>query len=169
MSQNAQVIRLRYSWLSQGEVEILYSLLKNPFEVDEEVSEETDNSYVSLIHIEFPITYGKNFFKELGMDRWERIKDVLKNIKWRRGKKSLMLILQFSNPIITFSINSDDDKTFGKSLDTIEYLMDVILFQIDAKRLPTDATEIKYEFDEENFRWYPDKAIGNNVEYSYIN
>jgi len=170
MSQNAQVIRLRYSWLSQGEIETLFTLLSDPFEVVEEVSEEVDDSYPSMINMEFPIAYDKTFFKTFGIDRWERMKEVLKNLKWRRGKKGIKLLLRFFGPAtVTFSIKSEDDRTFGKALDMVEYFVDIILFQIDAKRLPSDVREIKYEFDKENLRWYPDKALGNNAEYSYVN
>jgi len=168
MSDN--LIRLKYSGLSQGEVEVIFNMLCNPFDVSEEAIEEFNESYVSMISMDIPIAYGKNFFKLFGMDRWESIKEVLKNLKWRRGRKGLQFSLRFNgSPTVTFSLNTDDNKTFGKALETIEYLMDVILFQIDSKRLPNDVSEVSYAFDRENFRWYPTKAIGNNAEYSYVN
>jgi hypothetical protein len=164
------LVRLKYFGLSQGEVEVLFNMLSNPFDVSEEAIEEIDESYVSMISVDLPIAYGKTFFKTFGMDRWEGIKEVLKNLKWRRGKKGFQLSLRFNgNPAVAFSLNTDDNKTFGKALETIEYLMDVILFQIDSKRLPSDVSEVSYEFDRENFRWYPAKALGNNAEYHYVN
>ena len=54
-----------------------------------------------------------------------------------------------SKPTVSFVISTDDDKTFGRALDTVEYLMDVILFQIDSKRLPASISEVHYEFDED--------------------
>lgn len=168
MSDN--VIRLKHSRLSLGEIEILFNMLSNPFDVSEEAVEGVDEGYVSMISIDLPMTYSRDFFKTFGMERWERIKEVLKNIKWRRGKKSLQLSLRFSGkPIVAFSFDTDDDRTFGKALDTIEYLRDVILFQIDAKRLPSEVHEVSYGFDEENLRWYPSKAVGNNTNYSFSN
>ncbi len=164
------MIRLKHSGLSSGEIEILFNMLRNPFDVSEEVIEDTDESYVSMISIDLPIAYGRNFFKTFGMDRWESIKEVLRNVKWRRGKKGVQLSFRFSdNPVVAFSLNTDDNKTFGKALETIEYLMDVILFQIDPKRLPSDVSQVNYAFDREDFRWYPVNAVSNHAEYRYVN
>jgi len=163
------VIRLKHSRLSLGEIEILFNMLSNPFDVSEEAV-DVDEGYVSMISIDLPIAYTRDFFKTFGMDRWESIKEVLKNIKWRRGKKELQLSLRFNGkPIVAFSFDTDEDKTFGKALDTIEYLMDVILFQTDPKRLPSEVSEVSYGFDKENFRWYPSKAVSNNAEYRFSN
>lgn len=168
MSEN--MIRLKHSRLSPGEVETLFNMLRDPFDVSEEAIEAIDESYVSMISMDLPIPYEKNFFKTFGMDRWENVKELLKNIKWRRGKKSIQLSLLFNgSPAVKFSLDTDDNKTFGKALDTIEYLMDIILFQIDSKRLPSDVSEVSYAFDTENFRWYPVQATGSKAEYRYVN
>jgi hypothetical protein len=162
-------IRLRHSRLSIGEVEILFNMLRDPFDVTEEVIEEADPTNVSNISMELPIAYGKNFFREFGMDRWENIKEVLKNVKYRRGRKDVQMSLRFNGrPSVTFTLNTAENKTFNKALETIEYLMDVILFQIDSKRLPDSVTEVNYMFDAEDFRWFPAKAIGSK-EYHYVN
>ncbi len=167
MSDN--VIRLKHSRLSLGEIEILFNMLSNPFDVSEEAV-DVDEGYVSMISIDLPIAYSRDFFKTFGMDRWERIKEVLKNIKWRRGKKDLLLSFGFNGkPIVAFSLHTDDNKTFGKALETMEYQIDVILFQTDAKRLPTEVSEVSYGFDKENFRWHPIKATGINAEYRFSN
>ncbi len=145
-------------------------MLQNPFDVREEAVEAINENYVSMISLDLPISYGKSFFKTFGMERWESVKEVLKNIKWRRGKKDVQLLLRFGGaPAVVFAVNTDDTKTFGKAVETIEYLMDVILFQIDVKRLPSDVGEVSYAFDGENFRWYPEKATGDNAEYLFAN
>ena len=167
MSDN--VIRFKHSRLSVGEIEILFNMLSNPFDVTEEAV-DIDEGYVSMINIDLPIAYSRDFFRTFGMKRWESIKEVLKNIKWRRGKKALQLSLRFNcKPIVAFSLDTDDNKTFGKSLEAMEYQIDLILFQIDAKRLPSEVMEVSYGFDKENFRWYPTKAITGNTEYHFSN
>jgi len=168
MSEDGQTIFLRYSGLSLGEIEILFNMLRDPFEVNEQNEELSDEKYVSMLNLSFPLSYNKSFFKTFGMDKWEQIKEVLKNLKWRRGKKGVKLVLRFgNNPTVSFAIRTDDNRTFGKALDTIEYLMDVILFQIDTKRLPADISEVYYEFNDNEYRWYPSKAVGNK-EYTFV-
>ncbi len=167
MSDN--VIRFKHSRLSLGEIEILFNMLRNSFDVSEEAV-DVEGGYAGLISIDLPIAYSIDFFKTFGMDRWESIKEVLKNMKWRRGKKELQLSLRFNGkPIVAFSLDTDDNKTFGKALETLEYQMDVILFQIDARRLPSAVHEVSYGFDKDSFRWYPTKATGDNAEYHFSN
>lgn len=162
-------IRLRHSRLSIGEIEILFNMLRNPFDVIEEAVEDNDLTNVSSVAMELPIAYGKNSFKMFGMERWENIKEVLKNLKYRRGKKDVKLSLKFNgSPAVVFSVNTDDNKAFGKALETIEYFMDIILFQIDSRRLPHDVREVSYVFNIEDFRWFPVKATSKDAEYSYV-
>lgn len=168
MGEVEQTIILRYSGLSLGEIEILFNMLRDPFGVSEQIEENPDENYVSIVNISFPLSYNKNFFRTFGMDKWEQIKEVLKNLKWRRGRKGVKLTLEFGNkPTISFVIRTDSDKIFGKALDTIEYSMDVILFQIDPKRLPANIMTVHYEFDENEYRWHPSKAIGDK-EYTFV-
>ncbi|MFQ5940965.1 MAG: hypothetical protein ACE5KA_04625 [Nitrososphaerales archaeon] len=168
MNESEQTIILRHSGLSLGEIEILFNMLREPFTVNEESEEIADESYVSVVNLSFPLSYGKNFFRTFGMDKWEQIKEVLKNMKWRRGKKGVKLVLKFvSNPTVSFVVSTENDKMFGKALDTIEYLMDVILFQIDRKRLPNNIIEVHYEFNEIDYKWYPSKAISDR-EYIFV-
>lgn len=167
MSDN--VIHFKHSRLSVGEIEILFNMLSNPFGVSEQAV-DVEGGYAGMISIDLPIAYNMDFFKTFGMDRWESIKEVLKNMKWRRGRKELQLSLRFNGkPIVVFSLDTDDNKTFGKALETIEYQIDVILFQIDTRRLPSEVHEVSYGFDKENFRWHPVKASGNNAEYRFSN
>lgn len=169
MSQAEQTISMRYFGLSIGEIEILFNMLRDPFEVNEQKETSPDEDLISFVDLDFPLAYDKKFFKVFGMEKWERIKEVLKNMKWRRGKKGIRLSMRFnSKPSISFVIHTDNNKIFGKALDTIEYLMDVILLQIDPQRLPANVVEVRYEFDENEYRWYPSKAMGDK-EYTFVN
>jgi len=164
------VITLRHQGLSQAEVETIFNMLREPFEVADEEIRGVDERYVSMISIDLPLAYEKDFFRKFGMDRWERIKELLKNLKWRRGKRSVQLTLRFNGSTsVAFSLNTADDKTFGKALETVEYLMDIILLQIDPKRLPPGVAEVSYAFDGQDFRWQPLGATGGNMAYRYVN
>ena len=77
MLETKQNIILRHSGLSLGEIEILFNMLRDPFEVNEQIEEIIDEEYVSMIDLSFPIPYDKNFFKTFEMDKWENIKEIL--------------------------------------------------------------------------------------------
>ena len=162
MSEGGGSIIMQYSGLSLGEIEVLFNILQDTFPVSDQIEEMFDERNVSEVKLSFPLSYNEEFFKMFGIDRWEGLKEVLKNIKWRRGKKPVKLVLSFgSNPTVLFVICTDNNKMFGKALDTLEYLVDLILLQIDAKKLPSNTKEIQYECDKNDYRWHPNKAIGD--------
>ncbi len=145
-------IRLIHSGLSEAERETLYNLLMEPFGVVEESANNSNmqEGMLSSIHIELPIRY-EGFIKVLGLDRWEGLKEMIKNMRWRRGKSTFLLTLHFSedNHII-FTIKSNSNRIFNKAIDGIEYVADTVYF-----KGVKDARYVKFEFDVNDMKWYP--------------
>ncbi len=143
------MIRLIHNGLSYPEVETLFKILE-PFNVEEYIG-ESNEEYVSMIHLDIPIAYNDEFFTIFGLDRWEELKTICKNIKWRRGNKNFKVTFYFHDkPDIEFSIISASNTIINKALDTIEYQTDNILLQIDRLR---DIKLISYSFDLKKYRW----------------
>ena len=162
------MITLIHAGLSQGELEALIKLLE-PFGIEEQEEDLTDE-YVSKIDLIIPMNYDREFFRRFGIDRWDDLKMLLKNIKWRRGKKRFRLALVFaSNPSINFIMLARDDKIISKGLDTIEYLADSILLQLNAISIDS-IKAVNYRFDVDDYRWSIDSIIDSDgYEYKYIN
>ncbi|MFN4336594.1 MAG: hypothetical protein ACK4FV_03295 [Candidatus Nitrosocaldus sp.] len=189
--------RLVHRGLSQAEVEALFNLLNERFEVIEEVvkdeqqqegmAKNRDGDYdlsdwvgmeekgsnnrskesmilISVLSIDLPIQYDMNFVKSIGFERWEVLKEIIKNIKWRRGKGRLAFRLKFLGPpTIVFSTAQSNSKVFNKAIEAIEYVIDTVLF----RSLP-DAEEVRFVFSSEEMRWYPRSAYLDGKEYRYI-
>ncbi len=147
-------IKLVHFGLSEAEREALYNMLREPFSVveEEERSNYSNDNILSSVYIEFPIRYDEGFIKIIGLDRWEGLKEMVKNMKWRRGKSIFMLTLHFNdgdNSII-FTIKSNNNRIFNKAIDGIEYVVDTVYFR-DVK----DARYVMFEFSVDDMRWYP--------------
>ncbi len=154
-------IKLVHFGLSEAEREALYNMLREPFGVIEEEGEKSEsinhnnannNSILSSVYIEFPIRYDEGFIKILGLDRWEGLKEMVKNMRWRRGKSIFILTLHFSdgdNSTI-FTIKSNNNRIFNKAIDGIEYVVDTVYFR-DVK----NSKYVKFEFNTNDMRWYP--------------
>ncbi|MEM0367392.1 MAG: hypothetical protein QXW14_02480 [Candidatus Nitrosocaldus sp.] len=191
--------RLVHRGLSQAEVEVLFNLLNERFEVIEEMRrdeqqeeeegienwdddvgnlagmEKDDNDsssskkkksmiLISMLSIDLPIQYDMNFVKNIGFERWEVLKEIIKNIKWRRGRVRLAFRLRFlGSPTIVFSIVHGNSKVFNKAIEGIEYVVDTVLF----RSLP-DAEEVRFVFSSEEMRWYPRSAYLDGKEYRYV-
>jgi hypothetical protein len=152
----------RYSGISTSETEVIYTSLSNVFPVYEElVATDPNSSYVSFVEIQFPVPYGDSFFQLIGTYRWNNIKGVLKEMKHRRGRKGLKVLLSFNgisvdpNLDLVFSIVIDKGSEFDNAIEKIEYLGDIIPFQIQS--LPRTSNKIIYLYDETCSRWMPQK------------
>jgi hypothetical protein len=163
------MIKLVHFGLSEAEREALYNMLREPFGVVEEEVKEVEksnynnnnNNILSSIYIEFPIRYDEGFIKILGLDRWEGLKEMVKNMKWRRGKSMFILTLHFNDgdKSTIFTIKSSNNRIFNKAIDGIEYVVDTVYFR-DVK----DAKHVSFEFSIDDMRWYPvqvSRGIGN--------
>lgn len=150
----------RYSGISTSETEVIYTSLSNVFPVYEDlVATDPNSSYVSFVEIQFPVPYGDSFFQLIGTYRWNNIKGVLKEMKHRRGRKGLKVLLSFNgisvdpNLDLVFSIVIDKGSEFDNAIEKIEYLGDIIPFQIQS--LPRTSNKIIYLYDETCSRWMP--------------
>lgn len=188
--------RLVHRSLSHAEVEVLFNLLSERFEVveemirdegydyDEEVVfgwdegyESTSNSstsskggridsmLMSILSIDLPLQYDANFVKDIGFERWEALKEIIKNISWRRGKAVFAFRLRFlgSQTIVFSIVYRGSGKVFNKAIEGIEYVADTIPF----RSLP-DAKEIQFVFSREEMRWRPRSAYIDGKEYRYV-
>ncbi|GBC73509.1 hypothetical protein HRbin04_00912 [archaeon HR04] len=191
--------RLVHRNLSQAEVEVLFNLLSERFEVveemirdegygyDEEVVFGWDEGYegisdsssstsskggrvdsmlMSILSIDLPLQYDVNFVKDIGFERWEALKEIIKNIRWRRGKGVFAFRLRFlGSQTIVFSIvyRGSGKVLFNKAIEGIEYVADTMPF----RSLP-DAKEIRFVFSREEMRWRPRSAYIDGKEYRYV-
>jgi hypothetical protein len=150
----------RYYGISTSETEVIYNSLYKVFSVYEELGvHDPNSSYVSFVDIRFPVPYGDSFFQLMGTDRWNNIKGVLKEMKRRRGRKGLKVLLSFNgisidpNLDLVFSIVVDKGSAFDDAIEKMEFLGDLIPFQIQS--LPRKTNKIVYLYDETHSKWMP--------------
>jgi len=162
----------RYYTISPWEIETLYDTLKRSFEVKEEEVKPDDTTYVSMVEISFPVMYGESFFQEFSMDSWHKVKEILKNMKRRRGKKGVKTYVRFAGfgdtpvPLI-FPLLSKGDRQYEMGIEKLEYLVDIVPLQL--KTVPAGAEEVLYSYDEATFKWSPAIALVKGVNYSFKN
>ena len=115
MEEKPQPVRLRYYGISPWEIEVIYNILHEKFEV---VQEETgqdgyaekssvfgftsignrDNEFVSALTITISLPFSEEFFKWFGFKAWEKVKSIIKEMKRRRGNgKAIRVEFIFDN------------------------------------------------------------------------
>jgi len=158
--------------ISPWEIEVIYDTLKRSFQVEEKQLEPDDPSYVSMMEIGFPISYDESFFQTFTIESWFKIKGVIKDVKRRRGRKGIKILIRFvdsdkDNFTIVFPLLSKGDKEFEMGMERIEFLVDVVPVQI--RSIPAGTEELWYAYDESCFKWNPSLAKSNGINYAFKN
>ena len=153
-------------------METLYDTLKRSFEVEEEVVPPDDPQFVSMVEISFPVLYAETFFQEFSMFSWYKVKEVLKNMKRRRGKRGVKTYVRFAGfgdtpvPVI-FPLLSKGNREYEMGLEKLEYMVDIVPLQL--KTVPSGTEEVLYSYDEATFKWSPSVALVSGINYSFRN
>jgi hypothetical protein len=160
--------------ISPWEIEVIYNTLNRSFEVEENQLPPDDPQYVSMVEIGFPVRFSETFFQqEFTMDSWFKIKGVIKDVKKRRGRKSIKAFIRFagfgSNEKIgiVFPLQSKGDRQFEMGIEKIEYLVDIVPVQLQS--IPPGAEEIWYLYDEASSKWSPSVAKTSSINYLFKN
>jgi len=166
-----------YYGIAPFEIEVIYSALNSAFDhVDEQQLPISDTVYVSMVEIEFPIPFGESFFQKFTMEKWYKIKGLIKELKRRRGnRRGVKAFISFcgispegTTPRLIFSLMSKNNNLFEMAIEKIEYLVDIIPIQIQTFTC-TNLDEIIYSYDEESFKWSPySTKYSDGSEYYYL-
>ena len=170
MSEVPQKIILKHYGISPWEINVITSILDKKFfvEYDEQENDFVDK-FVSFIEIPFPYAFNDEFFKWFEYKEWERLKGIFKEMKRRRGDgKAIKIDLSFSGePKIRFLVELDEGQWFRTAVEKIDFVIELLPYHLDPKKLPNDVSEIVYTFDIDTVRWKMKTAIAKEKKYIY--
>ena len=108
MNEQPQTVSLRYFGISPWEIEVIYNLFNEKFEVIQEATERDEyfkgwndlarEEFVSALTITISLPFSEEFFKWFGFKAWEKVKSIIKEMKRRRGNgKAIRVEILFQN------------------------------------------------------------------------
>ena len=108
MEEKPQTVSLRYYGISPWEIEVIYNIFNEKFEVIQDVTERDEyfkewnagsrEEFVSALTITIPLPFSEEFFKWFGFKAWEKVKSIIKEMKRRRGnRKAIWVEILFEN------------------------------------------------------------------------
>ena len=168
MSNESQTITLRHYGVSPWEINVITSLLQKKFYTnDNEIERDYENQFVSMIEIPFPYPFNEEFFKWFQYKEWEKVKGVFKEMKRRRGDgKAIKINISFDGePIIRFIVDTDEGHWFRASVEKIDFILELLQYHLDPKKLPENVTEVIYNFDIDATRWKINTAVSNGKKF----
>jgi len=160
---------LRYYGISPWEIEVLYEFLNSRFTVIQDEIEPDDEDFVSFLNMDIPLPFNEAFFQWFEFSRWEKVKAIFKEIKRRRGgKNALKIKINFSgNPKIIFIVDASDRQLFNNAIEKIDFVLELLPYHLDPKKLPDEISEIVYKFDSKSVRWRLNTASSKNKKYTF--
>lgn len=169
LTQGSLVASLKYYGVSPWEVEVLYGLLHDMFAV-EQIETEQDEDCSTMMDIFFPLEFSDEFFKWFGHMRWDKVKGILKEMKRRRGVgRNIRIYLRFSGkPNIKFIVDIDEHRSFNTALEKIDFILELLQYQLDPQKIPQNITDVVYMFDTSINRWRLNTAFSNDKKYLII-
>ena len=112
MNEKPQTVSLRYYGISPWEIEVIYNIFNEKFEVIQEATERDEylqrleskslrrncEECVSALTITISLPFSEEFFKWFGFKAWEKVKSIIKEMKRRRGnRKAILVEILFQN------------------------------------------------------------------------
>ena len=171
MSQ-AATIKVTHYGISPWEINALRGILEKRFMWTEELIEtDYEERFVSFLKIPFPISFNEEFFHWFEFKRWDSLKFLLKEMKRRRSNNKAMKIdISFQGkPSINFILDVDDDQGFKTSVEKIDFILELIPYHFEAKKVPDNITNAVYKFDVESMRWRQKTLFSENKKYEFLN
>lgn len=88
-------------------------------------------------------------------------------MKRRRGDgKAIQINLSFAGePLIRFMVNTDKGQWFRESVEKIDFVLELLQYHLDPKKLPENVTEVVYNFDIDAVRWRINTVVSNGKKF----
>ena len=115
--------------LSPFEHEALYKLLKKHFRLEQpSYSDLLDETVGTRVNIVFHHPYERSFFTDILQDDWRGLKELFKQISYRRGRLGSAFTLTFidQKARLVFSLGLLKDEELGSAMDQIGHLTGII-------------------------------------------
>ena len=155
MSDGFLTTDLKYYGISPWEIEVIYGILNERFRVTQFETREMDPNFVSLVSVSIPLEFNEEFFKWFEYRRWDKVKQIFKELKRRRGTNhALKIEINFlGNPKIGFSLDVEERSWFDNALEKIDFVIELLPFQLDSATMPQEISNVIYNFDVETRKW----------------
>ena len=157
--------------LSPFEHEALYKLLKKHFRVEQPVySDLLDETVGTRVNIVFHHPYDRSFFTDIFQGDWRGLKELFKQIRYRRGRLGAVFRLTFTDEKVrlVFSTGLLEDEELGSAMDQIGHLTGIIGQMTRPERMVKPLGQVETSFDGKTDRWQGFRGTGLDDRREYV-
>ena len=178
MDEKPLTVSLRYYGISPWEIEVIYNIFNEKFEVIQDVTERNEyfkgwnagsrEEFVSALTITIPLPFSEEFFKWFEFRAWDKVKHIIKEMKRRRGnRKAIMIQILFGcwvdgqmsipdHPNVQFVINSNESHDFNSAIEKIDFMVELLPYHLNHRSVKEigRTTQVTYRYDTHSGKWY---------------
>ncbi len=157
--------------LSPFEHEALYKLLKKHFRLEQPAySELLDESMGTRVNIVFHHPYERNFFTDIFQHDWRDLKDLFKQIRYRRGRLGAAFTLTFAEEKVRliFSLGLLGDEELGSAMDQIGHLTGIVGQMLRPETMIEPLERVETSYDRRTDRWQGFRGVGSTYKKEYF-
>src|SRR5437899_3093385 len=153
------------------EHEALYKRLKKHFRLEQpSYSELLDETIGTRVNIIFHHPYERSFFTSVFQEDWRDLKDLFKQVRYRRGRLGAAFTLTFADEKIrlTFSSGLLGDEELGSAMDQIGHLTGIVGQMMRPETMVEPLEQVETSYDRKTDRWQGFRGIGLNDRREYV-
>jgi hypothetical protein len=157
--------------LSPFEHEALYKLLKRHFRSEQPgYSELMDETVGTRVNITFHHSYDRGFFTDIFREDWRGLKELFKQIRYRRGRLGAVFRLTFTDEKVrlVFSTGLLGDEELGSAMDQIAHLTGIVGQMMRPENTSEPLGQVETSFDRKSDRWQGFRGVGLNDRREYV-
>ena len=167
MDEKPLTVCLRYYGISPWEIEVVYNLFNEKFEIIQEEIDQTGVNFVSALTIVIPLTFNEEFFKWFEFRAWEKVKHIIKEMKRRRGKGNAIIIeiLFMGNPNVRFVTDLNENHDFHSAIEKIDFVVELLPYHLNDNNIPNNLSEAVYKYDIESGKWRLNSVLAGQEKF----
>ena len=159
--------------LSPFEHETLYRILRKGFRLEHpSYTELLDEDLATRINITFHHPYAVTIFTDVLQENWRVLKELLRQIRYRRGKAGAAVTMSFIGEKNTLMFKSGilEEKELSSALDQIGHLTGILGQMLRPETMDKPLMLVEAIYDKKSDRWHEFKGFtltGRNEGYVF--
>jgi len=157
--------------LSPFEHEALYRILKKHFLLEQPTySELMDESVGTRVNIVFHRPYELSFFTDIFQEDWRGLKELFRQIRYRRGRLGAAFTLTFTDGkgMLVFSLGLLGDEELGSAMDQIAHLTGIVGQMMRPETMVEPLAKVETSYDRKSDRWQGFRGVGLADKKEYV-
>jgi hypothetical protein len=158
--------------LSPFEHETLYRILRKGFKLEHpSYVELLDEDLATRVNVTFHYPYVATIFTDVLRENWRDLKELLRQVRYRRGKAGAAFTLTFIDDgrRLVFKSGVLEEKELSSALDQVGHLTGILAQMLRPKTMEKPLELVEAHYDRKSDRWHEFKGFDSlDQKQSYV-